>query len=137
MTKLDSPPRRLPIHLFRAVGGLYLLATLVFGLAFPIIGFGLYLLQLAPPGEDPNGPAFTMMIAGPCTSIFYLPVAILALITGRKLARGEPSGETWAIACALATMLTCAPFGLLLFLATFVKPSSVLQESHSIQPDPE
>jgi hypothetical protein len=89
-----------------------------------MIGFGLWFLQIGPPGEDPNGPAFAMMFAGPCTSIFYLPVAILALITSRKLARGEPSGETWAIACALATMLTCAPFGLLLVLATFLKPPS-------------
>ena len=103
---------------------LYGLAALVFGLAFPIIGVVIGTLGLAPPGEDPWGPGLGMIIAGPCTALFYLPTAVLGAIATRRLKNQDPNAQGWAIACAATTLLSCAPAGAGLLILTLLKQDS-------------
>lgn len=118
--KTPVPPTPSTILAFRIVSALYDTLTLLFGLAFPVIGVVLGALGIAPPGENPWGPALGMIIAGPCTALFYMPVAILGLIASRRLSRQEPGAENWAIACAATTLLTCAPVGAGLLILAFM-----------------
>ena len=87
------------------------LFALLFGLAFPCIGAVIWTYQLAPPGEDPLGPAMAMIIAGPLTALFYLPCALAAAIAARKKARDPTSGQLWMLIAGGAALVTCGPIG--------------------------
>src|SRR5687768_6295330 len=101
-----------------AQGALLLCGVLLFGLAFPLLGGAMFLLDVAPPGEDPRAIAFVLGLAGPLTAAVYLPGAALSLLAARRV-RTDPAGALpLVLAATVTSTVVCllAVVPLILFL---------------------
>lgn len=97
-------------------GGSFLAFSLLFGLLFPVAGVLLTVLNVPSPGGDGVAPWVTMAVAGPCTSVFYLPGGIVSLVARRKLQADAARALPWLIAAGALTLVVC-PLGIVPVLA--------------------
>jgi cation transporter-like permease len=65
------------------------------------------LLGLAPPGEDPWGPALAMICAGPVTALFYLPGCVAAAVASRRLGRDPEQAQVPLLVAAVLAAPLC------------------------------
>jgi hypothetical protein len=94
-----------------------LFGAAMFGLAFPVIGAAIGLFGLAPPGEDPLGPAMGMCIAGPCTAVIYVFPGVLCAMAARRYALDPAGSLVWVVLASAFSSVVCvvglAPIALL------------------------
>ena len=120
-------PPSLKLNLLRALAGFNCFLTVLFGVLFPIMGAVIWFFGIAPPGEDPRGPAGAALCAGPCTALFYLPIAAVMVTATRKVSSQAPDARNWALGAAALSISTCAPVGILLIFLILKSPDEVSQ----------
>ena len=96
---------------FTAIAAIQWLFVAGFALLFPLLGLTMILTGIAPPGEDPRGPGFAMICAGPCTGVIYGVWAISSTIAAWGLRGARPWAHVAGFIAAALTTLFLPPIG--------------------------